>query len=66
MESVQAEVMVQLHVRAKDLKLIVHDMTAGCLANVWQPMEKHNKINISLHTVQLQTFPFICACVLLN
>ena len=66
MVSVQAEVMVQLHVRAKEFKqkLIVHDMTAGCLVNVWQPMEKHNKINISLYNCTASDLPFhLCMCV---
>ena len=38
-----------------------------CLANVWQPMEKTPKIDISSHIVQLgPSLSLVCVCVLLK
>ena len=39
-------------------------MTAGHLANVWQPMEKHNEIDISSYNCAASDLPFhLCMCV---
>ena len=58
--------MDQLHVRAKEFnsKIIVRDVTAGCLANVWQPIGKTLKKSISPHTLySLDQLFHLCVCV---
>ena len=57
--------MDQLHVRAKEFnsKIIVRDVTAGCLANVWQPIGKTLKNRYLLTHCTACTSSFTCVCV---